>query len=728
MIRPKGNDSDGFAARLDADMKNRKQRRAEKRLRRTAPANKMDFAQAYQTGLDHHRHGRLDEAAGCYRAVLKAEPGHGGALFHLGLVRKAEGKLAEAANLFEKVIEADPTHAKALNNLGLILKAQGHWGEAVEACRKAVKSDPAYVNALNNMGNALQLLDRLGEAEAAYRRALSLAPGEAKIHGNLGVALQLLERPDEAVECFKTSFSLDPNQANVLASLGNTYQDMDRLEEAVEYFEQALAINPDLPAIHNNLGNALQELGAFEEALASYDRAIALKADYAEPINNQGNTLLQMRRFGDAIAAYRKALRTDPGYVKARSTLIFILDMDEETTNDDLQAERRGWNDAYVSPLAKERKPHANTPNPEKRLRIGYVSADFRRHSAAYIFGLPLIHYDRSAFDVICYSNCDGKDDMTARFRDSVTDWRNIATITDGEAAERIRADGIDILVDLSGHTRGNRLFIFARKPAPIQITAWGHAIGTGLETMDYLFSDPVFIPPEDRKYCREEIIDLPCAVGYLYPKDAPPLTPLPMLTSGRVTFGCFNNIGKVSDGAMDIWCDLLHAVPGASLVLKDGRLNSPWLRDAVRGELTRRGIGPDRFTLMGGTSWAEHVGAYDRIDIALCPFPLSGGTTTLEGFLMGVPSVTLRGKTLNGRGTASMNTVLGLADWIAETPADYIGIGKEKAADAEGLTRLRADLRSRLTASPLCDPDLYVGAVETAYRTLWRRWCRDQA
>mgnify|MGYP000048887744 CR=1 FL=1 len=708
-------------------MKNRKQRRAEKRLLKATPANKLDFALAYQAGLDHHRHGRLDEAAGCYRHVLKAAPGHGGALFHLGLARKAQGAVAEAVGLFEKVLETDPNHAKALNNLGNALKAQGHWDEAVEAYRKAVKSEPGYVNAHNNMGNALQLLDRLDEAEAAYRQALFLAPKEAKIHGNLGVALQSLERLDEALESFKESFSLNPDQAGVLASLGNTYQDMERLEDAVAYFEQALVLNPDLPAIHNNLGNALQELGEFEKALASYDRAIALKADYVEPLNNRGNTLLRMCRFGDAVAAYRKALRTGPGYVKARSTLIFILDMDENTTNEDLQAERWAWNDVYVVPLAKERKPHTNTPDPEKRLRIGYVSADFRRHSAAYIFGLPLIHYDRSRFDVICYSNCDGKDDMTARFRDSVTDWRNIAAITDGEAAEKIRADAIDILVDLSGHTRGNRLFIFARKPAPIQVTAWGHAVGTGLETMDYLFSDPVFMPPEDRKYCREDVIDLPCALGYLYPKDAPPLSPLPMLASGRVTFGCFNNIGKVSHGAMDVWCDLLNAVPGATLVLKDLRLNSPWLRDEVSGQLTRRGIEPDRFSLMGGTSWTQHVEAYDRIDIALCPFPLSGGTTTLEGFLMGVPSVTLRGKILNARGTASMNTVLGLEDWIAETPPNYIRIAKEKAADVEGLIRLRANLRSRLIASPICDPAQYVGAVETAYRTLWRRWCRDQ-
>ena len=358
-------------------------------------------------------------------------------------------------------------------------------------------------------------------------------------------------------------------------------------------------------------------------------------------------------------------------------------------------------------------------------MRIGYVSADFHRHSAAFVFGPAVLNHNRDEIETFFYCNSPERDHLTETFQAAADHWRPINAMTDGAVAELIRSDAIDVLVDLSGHSSGNRLLVFARKPAPVQVTAWGNAVGTGLETMDYLFSDPVYMTPEDRAFVAEEIYDLPCAIPYLCPGEAPDVSSLPALANGFITFGCFNKTIKITAPALDLWAMVLGRIAGSRILLKDTALDIKSERARLVSELAARGVDPGRLDFLGSTPWAEHMNAYGRLDIALDPVPQAGGTTTLESIWMGVPVVTLKGKTLCSRGSASALSGGGLGDWIADTAAEYVSLAVEKAADIEALAELRGGLREQIRRHPIGDHAAYARAVEAAYREMWRKWCK---
>jgi predicted O-linked N-acetylglucosamine transferase (SPINDLY family) len=391
-----------------------------------------------------------------------------------------------------------------------------------------------------------------------------------------------------------------------------------------------------------------------------------------------------------------------------------------------LYGERKKWDEIYAAPLWQD-TPHTNDPTPTRRLRIGYVSADFRAHSAARIFGGMLTRYDHSQFDVFAYSNLNGKDDeITELFKRNVTAWRNIVGVSDEAVAEMIREDEIDILVDLSGHTAGNRLLVFARKPAPIQITAWGYATGTGMRAMDVFFTDPVMVPPNEKPYFTEEVRYLPSVVGAFFNEPFPDVNELPALSDGIITFGSLNRLTKVSAEAYRVWAEVLLAVPRSRLILKTPELNDAAVRERVAGHFTQAGVAAERIIMRGKSSWHDHMQAYNQIDMALDPFPHGGGVTALEGLMMGVPVITLRWPTVVGRLSASIMTTLGLTDWITETQEQYVALAIRKASDLQSLAELRQQLRGMFTSSIIGDQVAYTRAVEQEYRLLWKEWCAN--
>jgi predicted O-linked N-acetylglucosamine transferase (SPINDLY family) len=368
---------------------------------------------------------------------------------------------------------------------------------------------------------------------------------------------------------------------------------------------------------------------------------------------------------------------------------------------------------------------HENDCTPGRRLRIGYVSADFREHSASKVFGGMLTHYDRSQFEVYAYSNSRLKEDRYSElFRKNVTVWRNIAGLSDQAAASMLLDDRIDILVDLSGHTAGNRLLVFARRPAPIQITALGYAAGTGMQAMDVFFTDRVMVPLDEVGYYREEVRYLPCALGLFSMDEFPAVNALPALSNGVVTFGSFNRLAKVSNDTYRTWAKLLLAIPGSRLLLKATELDDALNRERILQAFTQAGIAAERIVMRGNTSWYEHMQAYHQVDIALDPFPHGGGVTALEGLMMGVPVITRRWPTLTGRISASVMTTLKLPGWIAETPEQYVEIAVGQANDLQSLSKLRGQLRGIFTSSVLGDQAAFVRSVEQEYRKLWQEWC----
>jgi predicted O-linked N-acetylglucosamine transferase (SPINDLY family) len=648
--------------------------------------------------IAHHRAGRMKEAAACYEAALFGEEALAPELRSRGFaglaaLRLAQGRPEDARRAGEAALEAGPGSAEAFNVLGVALMELGQPGKAAERLADA--------------------LDRVS------------GPGRAAIHNNLGAALLDLGSIQKAADHISRALELDPAMAEAENNLGRVLLRIGRYREAAEKFRKAAAINPDFAIAHANLGSVLLQDGRLIEAEVALERALELNPRMVEAINNMGNLRVRTRRLDEGLALYRRALEIRPGHAAAGSNLIFALDFHPAATNEELFAERKRWNETNAAPFRHERREHTNDPEPERRLRIGYVSADFRRHSAAFIFGPAVLNHDRDEVETFFYCNSPVRDYLTDIFRAAADNWRPINAMADGAVADLIRDDAIDVLVDLSGHSSGNRLLVFARRPAPVQVTAWGNAVGTGLETMDYLFSDPVYMAAEDRAFVAEEIYDLPCAISYLCPANAPEVSPLPAPANGFITFGCFSKTIKITAPALDLWARVLKMVGDSRMLFKDTALDIESERDRLRIELAARGIDPGRLDFLGSTPWTEHMNAYGKVDIVLDPARQAAGTTTLESLWMGAPVVVLKGGTIASRGSASALAGSGLGHWIAETAEDYVTLAVEKAADIEALAELRARLRELIRKNPIGDHDLYARAVEAAYRQMWRKWCR---
>jgi len=564
---------------------------------------------------------------------------------------------------------------------------------------------------------------RLAEALPLAEMATREFPEEAGAHNLLGVVLRGLARPADAAIAFAKAARLKPDDPGYAFNLGLARTESGDHERAIEAFDLALARRPDwVPAL---VGSALaaRNTGRLGEAIRLLERAVALAPEAADIVNNLGLALIEAGRSSEATTRFRQAMALSPDAPDIASNLLFALDDDESLGTLELQAHRRDWARRFADPLATRIDPHGNRPDPDRRLRVGYVSADFCRHSAAMLFGALILERDATSHDVVCYSATREADDLTRAFRQAADLWREIIGLADEEFATLIRRDGIDILVDLSGHSGGNRLGVFARKPAPVQVTGFGYPTGTGLRAFDALVADRHLIPGEERSFYTEPIADLPSAFVFEPPADAPEVAPLPLAQGGPPVFACFNRLSKLSAAARHVFIEILEAT-GGTLILKDASLDDPVQVTALKSSF---GSLADRLVLLGRTSRRDHLAAWRAADIALDPFPQNGGLSSLEALWMGVPVVSLRGRKVAARGGAAILDAAGLAEWIAETPADYVAITRRAAADPVALAVLRAELRGRIAASPLVDRAGFLRAVEAIYRGLWRSWCAER-
>ncbi len=565
---------------------------------------------------------------------------------------------------------------------------------------------------------------RYVDLEAKARELLEKYPESGLGLKALGTTLRMQNKNEEALPILQRAAEYMRDDPQTQYNAGVVLHGAQRFHEAIECYQRSLELKPKQPEVLNNLANALKAIGKPYEALEHYQHALQIDSTMNEIHVNMANDLLTLGRYTEAVERYEYALKIAPEYIDAHNNMIFAKDLMVGQTTETLQAERRRWDEKHAKKL-RETRAHMNNPDPDRKLRIGYVSADFREHSASKGFGGMLTAYDKSRFDVYCYANILRKEDkLTELFRDSVTHWRDISGLTDNAASKIVRDDEIDILVDLSGFSGGNRLLLFARKPAPIQITAWGYATGTGMGAMDAMFSDRVLIPEDERRHYVEEVRYLPVFMGAFFHESFPEVSESPALLDGIVTFGSFNRLAKVTEETMDVWARILHAVPKSRLVVKDSDLTDPHSRDRIGGFFGKRGIAPERIVLQGGTTWDEHMLAFGQIDIALNPFPQGAVITAIEGLMMGVPLIALRWPTLGGRSSVSILTLLGMTDWIAETEEQYVAIAVEKAKDIQGLAALRANVAGMVENSILGDAEGYARLVEAEYRDIWRKWC----
>ncbi len=633
------------------------------------------------------------------------------------------GRLAEAEALCRAILATDAMQPDALFLLGAIAHRRGRHEEAVARIRTALRRNrrnPVYYNALGLAEAGRGWIDR---AVAAYREALKLAPRYADAHVNLGNLL--LKRGDIAasVECFRRALAIEPDLAAAHFNLGNALLALGDAA-AMDAYRRAIALQPDHAEAHMNLGVVLRRQGQPQAAVACFRRAIELQPDNAAAYDNLAGTLAEVGRLDEAVAANRRALELGPAGAVAHSNLIFNLNFDASLGVAEHQAERRRWAARHADALAPANPPLAADRDPERRLRVGYVSAHFRAYAASYAFGGVLTHHDPRKVEVFCYSDTRLEDELTAIFRRSAARWRDTATLSDAALAARVADDRIDILVDLVGHMGGHRLLVFARRPAPIQITAWGEPTGTGLRTMDYLFADPVLIPPDERPLFAERIVDLPGALGWWSPEPLPPPGPLPARVHGFVTFGSFNRRAKITPAVLRDWSEILRQVPEARLILKNKQFGDPAEQTELYAAFAAAGLPAERVAFLGQTGRAEHFAAYRDLDIALDPFPHGGGMTTLDALAMGVPVITRAGRTIPSRLAASCLTALGLTRFVARDQAGYVATAVAVARDLGALESLRAELPQLIAGSAIGDARRYAAAVEDAYRAVWRRYC----
>ncbi|ADL55111.1 tetratricopeptide repeat protein [Gallionella capsiferriformans] len=672
--------------------------------------------------------GRLDEAAACCRTILKSSPDSADVLFNLANILKRLGQLAEAEASYRVALRFNPDSVQIHGNLGITLKELGRFEEAESSFRQALRINPDYAQAHCNLGVMFKELDRLDEAERCYLTALQLAPDYADAHSNLGIVQQELGRLTDAEASFRQALQFSPDLLEAHCNLGNVLLGAARLSEAESCYRHVLLLNPDHAIAHRLLGLTLMSMGRLHEGVASFRDVVHLRPNEASAYNDLGNGLRDSGLHDQAVQCYRRALELDPRDAAVHSDLIFALDLVADLSVSAMQDERKKWCQMHAAHL-RQRISYDTTPDPDRRLRIGYVSSDFSSNSAPAFFGGMLFNFDHSRFEVFTYANESRtiSTPLTRRFQQSVTVWRNIFRMSDDAVADLIRADKIDILVDLSGHSGRNRLLVFARKPAPVQISAWAYATGTGMDAMDVLFSDITLIPSEERFLYAEAIRYLPAFFSYFPCQEPPAVALLPALTKKTITFGTFSRLEKVTEQTWQTWADVVLSVPDSCMLIKNAEMDHAVARARVAGYFQRAGVALDRLIFHGRTAWNDHMAVFNQVDICLDTFPQGGGVTTLEGLMMGVPVITLHSPTFVGRTGVSILTALGLVDWVAETPEQYVKIAKQKAQDIPALAQLRAQLRTRLTSSIIGNPVAYSKLVEQEYLALWQAWCLTQ-
>jgi protein O-GlcNAc transferase len=530
----------------------------------------------------------------------------------------------------------------------------------------------------------------------------------------------------EAEAHYRHALAAQPAHPDALHLLGLIAQQVRRYDLAVQLIRQATERNPH-PAYFSNLGAALNDQGKREEAIAAYRQAISTKSDFAEAYSNLGNSLNEQGKVDEAITAYRQAISIRPDFTQAHSNLLFCLNEYDKLPNDQLFAAHQEWGRRYGRQAARP-STYADVCNAERRLKIGYVSPDFRLHSVAYFVEPLLRNHDRQAVKVFCYAEVMQPDEMTAHLQGFADHWLSTVGLSDDELAERIRMDGIDILVDLAGHTAKNRLLVFARKPAPVQVTWLGYPNTTGLEAIDYRLVDAVTDPPgQANSWTSETLVRLNGGfLCYSRPTGTLETAAPPCLENGTVTFGSFRQPGaKLTPPTLHAWRTLLARQPNARLLLKGKSFSDAPTQAFFLARLTECGVKTERVELMAPLPDATaHQALYNRVDIALDPFPNNGTTTTCEALWMGVPVVTLRGNRHAARVGASLLTQVGLTDLIANSVEEYVEIAIALAGDPGRLAEMRRSLRPRLAASPLCDGPAFARKIEAAFREMWRQRC----
>lgn len=701
-----------------------------------------------------------EQAARQFDAALVQRPDFSRAWYNLGVVRQQQQRFPDALACYSRAIELDRNFSEAYNNMGVCCRAMYQFDDAIACYRAALAIAPAFAEALNNLGGAFHDQTRYLPAIAQFEQALGVRPDYEEAYLNMGLSYMGLRRYGEALVCLRNAIHLNADYAEaygllaqahgamgeheaallwcrkILAiwpdsplthfSLGTAYNHLQRRADAAQAFRQAIALKPDFADAYNSLGDLYRLEGRFAEALQQYETALALRPSFPEVHNNLALVLKDLGHLDQARLHFERAIELNPSRAVFHHNLLLTMQYSPSISQQQLFDLHLRFGAQFEPELALKRLPHTNVRDPAKRLKIGYISPDFRHHAVSNFIEAVLAGHDKTQAEVFCYYSHNSVDSVTLRIEQAADHWVPCNAMSDQQLVQRIRDDGIDILVDLAGHTAHNRLLVFGYKAAPVQVSYLGYASTTGLNAIDYRLTDAWAEPPgEADRLSSERLWRLPETVACYTPRPGTPavVARAPHHDNGVITFGCFNNYTKVSDGTARLWARILERVPGARLMLEIAGLDDPDFGDLVRQRFADLGVAPERLLLIPRASKNQFV-LYNQIDIALDPFPYNGGTTSFDTLWMGVPFISLAGNSFTSRLGVSILHNGGLGELVAATQDDYVAIASALALDTARLDAMRDGLRERIAASALMDVPRFTRHLEQAYRDMWRLWC----
>ncbi len=682
-----------------------------------------------QQAISYHRNGDLRRAEMTYRTIISQEPSNSSAYHLLGLIAHQVRKHDQAEALIQKSIALNPDSAVLYANLGNVMKDKKDYAKAAHCYHKAIEINPQFPEAYNGLGIMMCGKGRTEKGIACFKKALSLRPEFAHACNNLGNAYKTLNDNEQAIRYYKKAIQMQPDHAEAHSNLGTVLKNEGKRDAAETMYAKALELNPTCIEALNSLGLLRYESGEIGRAIECFKRMLRIDEHHSGACINMGNMMKEWGKHQHALSWYRKAAEREPGYHDAHTNILLTMHYDDEYSPEDIFKEHRRWGMKFDDAAACDMFPAAEASR--RPLRIGYMSPDFRRHPVSFFIEPVIEGHDRANVTVHCYADVKRRDDVTDRIRERADSWVDITGMQDREVERLIRNDGIDILVDLAGHTGDNRIKVFADRPAPVQVTYLGYPDTTGLCAVDYRISDALADPPGNADTLHtEKLVRIPdCFLCYRpYCSDSSIADP-PVFDNGYITFGSFCNSSKVTPRMVALWSEILHNTENARLHLKSRQLTDDNVVKYYADMFLKHGISKERIQLSGHVpSYRQHIESYNRIDIALDTFPYNGTTTTCEALWMGVPVITLCGDRHSSRVGSSLLTTIGHHELIAENVHDYVKKAMFLAANTECIDKLRRNLRKHMKQSALCDERGYVEHLEHAYRAMWLRYCSSQS
>ena len=609
--------------------------------------------------------------------------------FDLAVQNHKKNNFQVAENLYKEVLKINPNHFESIFLLGTLSITIKNFDRAIQLLNQAILIQPNHAQSHSNLGVVFRELGEVQKAMSCYEKAINIQPNYADAHNNLGVVFNKLGEDQKAISCYQKAISIQPNYADAHYNLGNVLDKLNKHQEAIICYEKVIQINPNYVAAHYNQGNALKELGEFKKAISCYQKAINSKHNYALAYNNMLFTLLYMEK-------------TDSKYYLSKTR--------------EFRSSLKPINDDLLLKYQFNIKP--------KKLRIGFVSGDFREHPVGFFLLDTLNHLKNNDLELIAYSNSQIEDSLSIKLKSHFTIWHEIVSQSNMDVINKIRKDGIHVLVDLSGHSEKNRLPIFINKPAPVQVSWAGYPGSTGIAEIDYLIGDPFVTPENMNGHFAEKIFRLPNIwVCFTAPVFDVQISDLPVIKNGYVTFGSFNHLSKINDEVISLWSKILKSIPKSKIFLKTKQLNNSYLKEKIISKFKENGINLNSIILEESSSRSKLLNSYNKVDIALDPFPYSGGVTSLEAIWMGVPVLTKKGFKFASRTTESIIHNSGMPDWVANDENEYVKKAIKFSTNLELLTEINKSLRQVALESPLFNSTLFAKQLNNAFWEMWNNF-----